>query len=311
MVLVLESYYCRNVRLFRWNEDLFKNKISDSEGLALFAIASVLETLFSPNQDFGAVDIELCKNLRPCVVPFNLSELLARDQNLGPKLVHATQQFSPNTVESLGDLISNYLFTRFQFDPQTVLGPNSPKTVIVVEVVRPLIVYLDYTHDRNVGISQFLPPEIPPPRWALEGRNEDEDEDVDDNEEAGKDSWESYGNDIQVFLWAIKKYLGVRRGRRRQKGRRTRRAITGDEPRGFVEISPVVIGRKRKREFDRTVDECAICLEDFVGVDDEKISTTSCFHIFHKKCILRWLLFNKNSCPTCRLVLPLGFDMMD
>ncbi|KAL3535148.1 hypothetical protein ACH5RR_003609 [Cinchona calisaya] len=84
---------------------------------------------------------------------------------------------------------------------------------------------------------------MPPPRWTSGGKNKD----VDDNAEEEKDPWESYDIDTKVYLRGLREYLGVRKQNRN--GRVTRRALTSDEPRGFVEISPVILRRKRKRDF--------------------------------------------------------------
>ncbi|KAL3535143.1 hypothetical protein ACH5RR_003604 [Cinchona calisaya] len=291
MVLVKEIFYCRNIRLFRWNEKLFKNKVSNSEGLALFSIINTFKTFSRPHLD----KIELVENQHQIVVPFNLSELFAKEKNLGPNLARKTRQFLSNTVKILGEQISNYLFTRFQIEPLIILKPNRPKTVIVVEVKRLRIIF-DNAKDSNVGISKFIPPEIPPPQWTLEvAKDEDENEDEDEN-----DPCNSYANDIHYYLRGLKNYLGV------EMDFRTRRPLTRDEPRGFVEILPIEIG-KRWEEFDKTVETCGICQDGFVDVDDKQICTTSCFHVFHRHCISRWLVY-KNSCPTCRLVLPFSFD---
>ncbi|CAH0559960.1 unnamed protein product [Brassicogethes aeneus] len=40
-------------------------------------------------------------------------------------------------------------------------------------------------------------------------------------------------------------------------------------------------------------EECAICLEDF------ETRELSCGHVFHTKCISKWLQYN-NTCPFCR-----------
>ena len=44
--------------------------------------------------------------------------------------------------------------------------------------------------------------------------------------------------------------------------------------------------------------ECAICLEDFKGIDIIK-AFYKCQHIFHKKCLENWLK-RSNCCPLCK-----------
>lgn len=45
--------------------------------------------------------------------------------------------------------------------------------------------------------------------------------------------------------------------------------------------------------------ECSICLEPVTGKDGE---TTKCGHLFHKKCLAKWLK-EANTCPLCRKVI--------
>jgi len=47
--------------------------------------------------------------------------------------------------------------------------------------------------------------------------------------------------------------------------------------------------------------QCLVCLEDFVDGDDVK--TLPCLHIYHQKCVERWL-HTDNSCPVCKT--PIG-----
>ncbi|KAF3781398.1 putative E3 ubiquitin-protein ligase [Nymphaea thermarum] len=45
-------------------------------------------------------------------------------------------------------------------------------------------------------------------------------------------------------------------------------------------------------------DDCAICCEEFDSNDH--IVVTTCHHIYHHKCLFKWLLHGTYSCPTCR-----------
>jgi hypothetical protein len=47
----------------------------------------------------------------------------------------------------------------------------------------------------------------------------------------------------------------------------------------------------------RKEENCTICLENFKGTDI--IKEFSCKHIFHKKCLLKWLE-KSNNCPLCK-----------
>lgn len=55
-----------------------------------------------------------------------------------------------------------------------------------------------------------------------------------------------------------------------------------------------VIKHEKESSYDK---ECAICLDEY-KVGDELI-VLYCIHVFHKKCISRWLEENK-TCPACR-----------
>jgi len=41
---------------------------------------------------------------------------------------------------------------------------------------------------------------------------------------------------------------------------------------------------------------CSICLEPF----ESEVSQAPCGHVFHQKCIQKWLLYTKKECPNCR-----------
>lgn len=49
--------------------------------------------------------------------------------------------------------------------------------------------------------------------------------------------------------------------------------------------------------------KCLICLEEFKDGDDLK--TLPCLHIYHQKCIERWL-GTDNSCPICKTPIGAG-----
>ncbi|KAJ4981220.1 hypothetical protein NE237_032057 [Protea cynaroides] len=52
---------------------------------------------------------------------------------------------------------------------------------------------------------------------------------------------------------------------------------------------------------EQSYSTCMICMDEFVkGVE---IARLPCKHFFHGECIFKWLE-NKNSCPLCRLALP-------
>ncbi len=49
---------------------------------------------------------------------------------------------------------------------------------------------------------------------------------------------------------------------------------------------------------------CSICLEEYEVGDETAYSRHGrCSHVFHKKCISKWLQSGKDSCPICRKAL--------
>ena len=45
--------------------------------------------------------------------------------------------------------------------------------------------------------------------------------------------------------------------------------------------------------------KCSVCLDDHKDIFNETFIITSCFHLFHEKCLTRSFSFNKK-CPLCR-----------
>lgn len=55
--------------------------------------------------------------------------------------------------------------------------------------------------------------------------------------------------------------------------------------------------RQGQSNGDSSGGTCVVCLEDFSS--SVKLSKLPCSHVFHEKCIFRWVL-NSKSCPLCR-----------
>ena len=52
---------------------------------------------------------------------------------------------------------------------------------------------------------------------------------------------------------------------------------------------------------DNTKVVCGICLETYNGGDEVCLSKNSkCEHVFHKDCIIAWLMEDHDDCPNCR-----------
>jgi hypothetical protein len=59
-------------------------------------------------------------------------------------------------------------------------------------------------------------------------------------------------------------------------------------------------GYKRIKKCDSIIgEECSICLEEFKG-GQYKRELEECKHIFHKKCVDKWLAEEGMKCPLCR-----------
>jgi hypothetical protein len=57
-----------------------------------------------------------------------------------------------------------------------------------------------------------------------------------------------------------------------------------------------------------SMEQCAICLEEFCNESKPEIVRTKCMHVFHEHCVVRWLkqcgiIGQLYSCPLCRFQL--------
>ncbi|KAM5549010.1 hypothetical protein ABKV19_000431 [Rosa sericea] len=59
---------------------------------------------------------------------------------------------------------------------------------------------------------------------------------------------------------------------------------------------------RNSRSVVRESEICSICMEEFAVLDD--VFCTPCWHMFHDKCIVRWL-GEKLHCPLCRFQMPI------
>ncbi|XP_057762972.1 brassinosteroid-responsive RING protein 1-like [Arachis stenosperma] len=70
------------------------------------------------------------------------------------------------------------------------------------------------------------------------------------------------------------------------------------------EILPVVTFQEVA---DPAEESCAVCLYEFQG-DDEIRRLRNCRHIFHRRCLDRWMGYEQRTCPLCRTPL-IPYDM--
>lgn len=65
----------------------------------------------------------------------------------------------------------------------------------------------------------------------------------------------------------------------------------------FKHTDTIVI---RRAKFEKGA-ICNICLDELTYENPILITTTKCNHVFHRICLLNWILTNKiHTCPTCR-----------
>lgn len=65
-------------------------------------------------------------------------------------------------------------------------------------------------------------------------------------------------------------------------------------------VHSLKLRRLRKRDLDLAEETCAVCLESYRAREVVRILT--CRHVFHKKCIDRWLL-KRGICPICNCAI--------
>lgn len=54
-----------------------------------------------------------------------------------------------------------------------------------------------------------------------------------------------------------------------------------------------------QKEKDEVTETCAICMEDYEEHDDVIIGA-NCVHMYHKDCLMKWMLGKHDFCPYCR-----------
>ena len=50
--------------------------------------------------------------------------------------------------------------------------------------------------------------------------------------------------------------------------------------------------------------KCLICIDDFI--EEDNIVKTKCCHLFHYDCLKKWLCYESNKCPVCRIEIDKG-----
>ncbi|OIT35864.1 putative e3 ubiquitin-protein ligase rhb1a [Nicotiana attenuata] len=304
MVKMEETVSCTTVRVFLWNEKLTRGQISESEGLCVFLIRT--EFMRLNGCECGDSD---CDKLgeRTCstVIPFDVSKLLNNDPSLGTMLLSATLQLLPCTTEQLGNSISSYLFTRFQFSEALQLPPR-PTYVIVLEFSH--LRFIEYTPHGQVSLDDL--PWVPPPIPSYCRFDKDWDEEEELRSSARSVSPTDFMNDpYHRYLGDVLEYIIVLREYTGEGGIcPTKPPIVSHIPRGLVEVKcfPFPVDQLNGSSRDLMDDDtCPVCHDDFE--DKNEVLTTYCSHDFHTECLLIWLQRN-NTCPVCRAIYPLHYS---
>lgn len=70
----------------------------------------------------------------------------------------------------------------------------------------------------------------------------------------------------------------------------------------------IKLPQKKYIETDKKFNECVVCLEDFDNEDI--IKELPCRHLYHVKCIDKWLSQNSNKCPVCKNEVSNGVPLL-
>jgi hypothetical protein len=295
MVCVKEEAHTERLRVYEWNEKLRKpgrepSGLSDTQGLFFFIVNGRFIT-----EVLGERVAKLVKIENELVVPFEHRQLLSRDSTemVSCGAVSATGQFLPETFQSLGAEISDYLVRCYRFSPDRLLRPVSPRIVIVVEVLQSR--FVEYCSREEMRVMEGMEGSLFPP--IVEVRTTDDsgfdlDDFSSDDEVAEFEPTDYYTWEILCFLDGLTFALGVNNSV-------PTIPITVDDRPGFWAVEPAEFAFET---FERADDgTCAICFES-LNKQVTELAGTLCGHIFHMSCINKWLPKN-GSCPMCRFEL--------
>ena len=81
---------------------------------------------------------------------------------------------------------------------------------------------------------------------------------------------------------------------------RRRHQVVSYYPRPDSQSAPPAFVNVPEKEVIRTLRPCAICLDDIEQGSSAGRVESCHHHIFHKKCLLKYLSYGKTTCPYCR-----------
>lgn len=100
--------------------------------------------------------------------------------------------------------------------------------------------------------------------------------------------------DITAFSYNIHEFIRELEGRNEDVTRKSWCEVLSKKD--AKSIPQVIFRGGSEEDEDQTC--CAICRRDF-AVGDVVASLPPCNHLFHKKCVYRWLTRYKRYCPLC------------
>ncbi|XP_059637738.1 uncharacterized protein LOC132279724 [Cornus florida] len=322
---VVERIRKADVRVFEWDERIFKNEGSESEGMLMIRVSTDVLV--------GEVKIDLRVN-KDILLPFRLDNLFPRE-SLESMFDLPTQSQNIFLLDTNDRILSahliKYLVSNFQFTTTVNSFPSRKSKIVVV-----VDIFAESTSVFKTTSSQDFRNEEEEEEEEEYGNVEDEEQDMvssteneEDDEDMNYDSTDlnveeehevdcvddlvgqefedeeedlmDYNNNASDMVDEESHYAEVPRNDHLEilSTLRDDESIPRDEPIFlFKEIETAVkVNRLNEYHTSLSVDNCSICLQRFLT--GTEIATTPCSHIFHHDCLRTWLPKN-NSCPMCR-----------
>ncbi|XP_059637705.1 E3 ubiquitin ligase BIG BROTHER-related-like [Cornus florida] len=318
---VVERIRKADVRVFEWDERIFKNEGSESEGMLMIRVSTDVLV--------GEVKIDL-RIKKDILLPFRLDNLFPREslESMFDLPNQSQKIFLLDTNDHiLSAHLIKYLVSNFQFTTTVNSCPfRKSKIVVVVDIFAESTSVFKTTSSQDFRNEEEEEECVEDEEQAMVSstENQEDDEDmnydstdlnveeehevdcVDDSEQDFEDEDEDedlmdYNNNVSDMVDEESYYAEVPRNDHLEilSTLRDDESIPRDEPIFlFKEIETAVkINRLNHDHTSPSIDNCSICLQRFLTRTE--IATTPCSHIFHHDCLRTWLPKN-NSCPMCR-----------
>ena len=106
--------------------------------------------------------------------------------------------------------------------------------------------------------------------------------------------------DITAFSYIIHEFIRELEGRNEDVTRKSWCEVLSNKDAKSIPQFIFRGGRRSEEDEDQTC--CAICRRDFI-MGDVISSLPTCHHLFHKKCVYRWLTRYRRCCPLCMMYI--------